>query len=326
MSVVLTFAMAAASVPAGAQAVVPTEYVAGHFYATPQIVGGQKLRLLVDTGGGGTANMYWLSESLVQKLRLTATTCKNDGRTVKAWTAPAYVAQQGVPPSLGSCAGKVLAVADHGGLDGQLGSSYLGTRVWTFDYPHQQLRAEHNGWRHDAQAKPTNLGFQKDDTGEVSQFFPRVVMRVDGIPVNMLLDTGATSHATAAGQAATNAPTEANGKGATSYITTRMLDIWHKKHPDWRVVEAGDDLLGPKFPARLIEVPKVQIAGWVVGPVWFTERPNKNFHTYMARMMDETPEGAVGANILSHFSITLDYPRAKAWFSCADGCVAVPAK
>jgi hypothetical protein len=42
----------------------------------------------------------------------------------------------------------------------------------------------------------------------------------------------------------------------------------------------------------------------------------------MARIMDETPEGAVGGNVLSHFSMTIDYPKAKAWFGCAQGCVA----
>src|SRR6202012_3180536 len=144
----------------------------------------------------------------------------------------------------------------------------------------------------------------------------------DGIPINMLLDTGATAHPTAAGKAAAGTETEADGTGVTSYITPRMFDIWHKKHPGWRVVESGDDLLGAQFSARLIEVPKVQIAGWSIGPIWFTERPNKAFHKMMARIMDETPEGAGGGNMLSHFSMTIDYTRAKAWFTCAQGCVA----
>lgn len=321
MSAVLTIAMALTGAATTAQTV-PTQYAAGHFYATPQTASGQTLRLIVDTGGGGTANLYWFTEATAQKLHLAAAGCKLDGRAVKAVTAPVYQKQAALPPALGPCAGKVLVNAESYSYDGQLGASYLGTRVWTFDYPHQVLRTEGSAWRHDVAAKPANLGFQKDDTGGVTQYFPRIVMRVDSIPINMLLDTGATAHPTAAGKAASGTETEADGMGVTSYITTRMFDIWHKKHPDWRVIENGDDLLGTQFSARLIEVPKVQIAGWTVGPIWFTERPNKAFHKMMARIMDETPEGAVGGNVLSHFSITIDYPKAKAWFTCAQGCVA----
>lgn len=324
MTAALTIAIALAGATTAAQTV-PTQYAAGHFYATPTTTSGQALRLLVDTGGGGAGNLYWLTDVAPQKLQLTPATCKVDNHVLKVYNQPTYRPQAGIPPALGSCPGKVLVLPEKFAYDGMLGSNYLGTRVWTFDYPHQVLRAEGSTWRHDPTAKPANLGFQHDDTGGVSAYFPRIVIRVDRIPINMLLDTGATAHPTAAGKAAAGTETEADGKGVTSYITTRMFDIWHKKHPDWKVVEQGDDLL-PGYTARLIEVPKVQIAGWVVGPVWFTERPNKAFHKSMARLMDETPEGAIGGNVLSHFSVTLDYPRARAWFTCAQGCVAAPPK
>ncbi|HEX7815617.1 hypothetical protein [Dyella sp.] len=321
MSVVMTIAMALTGAGSTAQ-VMPTQYVAGHFYATPQTASGQTLRLIVDTGGGGVGTLYWLTDDSARKLHLPPATCKGDGHTLKVAVAPAYQKQAALPPALGSCAGKLAVFPEKMDYDGMIGSNYLGGRIWTFDYPHQVLRLESSGWRHDTAAKSSNLGFQKDDTGGVTGYFPRIVMRVDGIPINMLLDTGATAHPTAAGKAATGLETEANGQGVASYITTRMFNIWHRKHPDWRVVDNGDNLQGP---TRLIEVPKVQVAGWVVGPMWFTERPDKAFHKRMARLMDETPEGALGGNVLSHFSMTLDYVHAKAWFSCAQACEAAPA-
>jgi hypothetical protein len=42
----------------------------------------------------------------------------------------------------------------------------------------------------------------------------------------------------------------------------------------------------------------------------------------MASLMDASPEGAIGANVLDHFGMTIDYPHATAWFRCAGGCTA----
>ena len=64
----------------------------------------------------------------------------------------------------------------------------------------------------------------------------------------------------------------------------------------------------------MIEVPKIKIAGYTVGPVWFTRRADKNFHEFMSKFMDKQVEGAIGGNALRHFRITIDYPQAKAVF------------
>jgi hypothetical protein len=79
-------------------------------------------------------------------------------------------------------------------------------------------------------------------------------------------------------------------------------------------VEQGDDLLGSARATRIIEVPEVRVAGWTVGPVWFTERPDASFHQFMAQWMDKPPEGAVGGNVFRHFAVTVDYPAAVAYF------------
>lgn len=301
--------------------VLPTHYEAGHFYATPQTADGASLRLLVDTGGGGAAGMYWLSARATQRLGLKTTTCTVDGDALTVATPPAYRPGQQLPPPSGPCADKLLVNPGPYPDDGQLGATYLGSRVWTFDYPARQLRAEGGDWHADPAAHRAPLGFQTDAHGKVVQHFPRIVVRIDGKPLDMLLDTGATAHPTPAGKAATGTET-VNGFGVTSYITTSMLERWHKAHPEWTIVEDGDDLMAPRFKARLIEVPVVEIAGWSVGPVWFTERPDRAFHGMMASLMDASPEGAIGANVLARFRLTIDYPHAAAWFTCAGNCTA----
>lgn len=64
----------------------------------------------------------------------------------------------------------------------------------------------------------------------------------------------------------------------------------------------------------MIEVPKISVAGYPVGSVWFTRRPDKNFHEYMSQWMDKKVEGALGGNALRQFRISIDYQRAVAVF------------
>lgn len=318
----ITIWMAALALAGTAPAqTLPTHYEAGHFYAAPETADGASLRLLVDTGGGGVAGMYWLSAKAVQRLGLKTGTCTVDGNALPVATPPAYRPGQQLPPSSGPCAGKLLVNPGPYPDDGQLGATYLGSRVWTFDYPRRQLRTEAGDWRPDPSAHRAPLGFQTDAHGKVVQHFPRIVVRIGGEPLNMLLDTGATAHPSASGKAATGIET-VHGFGVTSYITTSTLERWHQAHPAWTMVEDGDDLMAPRFKARLIEVPAVEIAGWSVGPVWFTERPDQAFHGMMASLMDASPEGAIGANVLARFSMTIDYPHATAWFRCAGDCTA----
>jgi hypothetical protein len=132
----------------------------------------------------------------------------------------------------------------------------------------------------------------------------------------MLLDTGATARPTPAGERASATPTTA-GVGVTSYITTSIFNQWHKAHPDWRIVEDGDGLI-PHM--RLIEVPRMDIANWSVGPVWFTERADTQFHDFMSNYMDKQIEGSVGGNVFGHFVMTIDYVGEAAYFHCVSGC------
>ncbi len=302
---------------------IPTVYEAGHFYAVPVTESGQKLRLLVDTGGGGGSGMYWITEPAAKRLGLKTTTCKVDDTTLTVAAVPKFKKGLEIPIPLAerSPCGKTLLVMGetYPEGDGQLGAGYLPGRVWTFDYFKKRLVIEDSSWRPNKHAHVANLGFQRDEKGGMTSGFPRLTIQVAGQELDMLLDTGATAHRTEAGAKATGEPA-IRGKGVTSYITRSTFDRWHKEHPEWRVVEKGDDLFGPAFIMRIIEVPNVQIAGWSIGPVWFTERPDPSFHQFMAQWMDKKPEGAVGGNIFSHFVMTVDYPNAKAYFNCVTDC------
>ena len=315
-------ALCGATVAAHAGArLIPTVYEAGHFYAVPSVYAGGALRLIVDTGGGGKAGMYWLSRSTAHRLQLKPSHCAYDGHDLPVVALPHFRKGLGLPPPLGPCA-TVLVVddAEAQGVEGQLGAPYLAGRIWTFDYPGQRLLLEDADWHADGgTSHVATLGFQRNEQSGQWNAYPRIVVRVDGQPLDMLLDTGATAHPTAAGERASGTPT-VDGTGVTSYITTSQLERWHQAHPRWQVVVQGDDLAAPLFMARLIEVPHMEIAGWSVGPVWFTERPDTAFHGMMASMMDKTPEGAIGGNVLSDFVMTIDYPARTAYFHCARGC------
>ena len=327
MAIVTGFLAAAAlaaspaAMPPPTAQVLPTVYEAGHFYAVPETADGQKLRLVVDTGGGGGGGRYWIDAAAARRLGLKTHPCKLGDMQLTVASPPAFRPGHALPPPRSGHCGQVLGVHERGepGDDGQLGAGYLPGHVWTFDYPAKRLTLDGASWHPTRAAHATRLGFPHNPKGQQASGFARITIRVDGQPVDMLLDTGATAHPTAAGRKASGTPT-VNGYGVTSYITTGVMNRWHKAHPDWHVVDKGDDLFGPDRIMRLIEVPKVEIAGWSVGPVWFTERPDRNFHDVMSSYMDKQVEGAVGGNVFRHFAMTIDYPREKAYFRCVTGC------
>jgi hypothetical protein len=301
--------------------VLPTVYEAGHFFAVPETSDGQRLKLLVDTGGGGSGGMYWISKSAAQRLQLKSIACTVEGQHLPAFHLPDYQARLGLPPLIKAPCGAAVLVFPQAGsnYDGQLGTGYLPGRIWTFDYPAHRLALESGAWQPDPVLHRTSLGFPHDADGGLASGFPRITIRVDGQPLDMLLDTGASSYPTPAAARISGTPT-VQGEGVTSYITTGTLERWHKEHPDWRVVEDADEKVAARPLKRIIEVPKVEIANWSVGPVWFTEQPDKAYHEYMAQMMDKPTEGAVGGNVFRHFVITIDYPHEAAYFRCVIDC------
>jgi hypothetical protein len=181
--------------------------------------------------------------------------------------------------------------------------------VWTFDYPAGRLLLRTDGrLPAHAPAHAVPLGFPVDPKGAPRNSFPRLDIRVDGASLPMLFDTGATLVLTPEALAELG-----DGRGArrgTSFIVADVFDRWRAAHPDWRVVEQAEAGTGQP----ILEVPRIEVGGHVVGPVWFTRRPNANFRSYMSAMMDAPVEGALGGSALRYFRVHVDYPRARAVF------------
>lgn len=303
---------------------IPTSYEAGHFFATPEKEGGGSLRLVVDTGGPGGSGLYVLSSKAVSRLGLHARSCEIDGEADILISRFSFAHGKALPIVSRTPCGAVALTLDRyqpiAGEDGSLGAGYLPHFRWTFDYPKKQLWLESSDWKAGPGMHPAKLGFVMNKRGEKGTGMPRISLAVDGQTFDMLLDTGATAFPTPAGRTAQRLQVE-HGIGATSYMTSSVIDQWHKKHPTWRIVDDGDQIGNLK--SRLIEVPHIEIAGWMIGPVWFTERPDANYSDVdggMSSYTDKPVVGSAGANILGHFVMTLDYAGDMAWFGCVVAC------
>jgi hypothetical protein len=271
---------------------------------------GTPLKLVTDSGGGFNA----ISQAVADRLGLAHEGTLDLGRTTLPLVDfPAFLARSGIPAPLPDpwLHGK-LAVAGADmpfRADGFLGSRWFAGRAWRIDYGRHEMALLHD-WKPAADDRATPLGFQTNDDGERVAHMPRVTIGVDGKPLDMLLDTGATFTVTDE-----SAPLFHVAPGAQvggGFIMKTVYDEWHARHPDWRVVAAGDRLGARTLP--MIEVPRVEVAGFSVGPVWFAQRPDPAFTGMMSSMMDKPVAGAFGGSGLQYFHVVLDYPRSQAWF------------
>jgi hypothetical protein len=287
--------------------VIPTHYAAGRFLARPVTASGDTLNFFTDTGGG---------------LFVYADVSRREGFEGDSGGVrlPRFAVGQGIPEPLGSTDGRFFVMQDRqpgfDDLDGMLGQAWFADRVWTFDYPAERLLLWPDSTRpaRFESAHIVPLGFRTESTGTRVLSFPRIRVQIDGDSLDMLFDTGATARVPAAAleAVADGLPAER----ATSFITSSVLARWRARHPDWRVVDDADVTISGM---HMIEVPAVSIAGFDAGPVWFTERPDRNFHEYMSSFMDRRVEGALGGSLLKYFRITLDYPQATATFEGTTG-------
>ena len=191
--------------------------------------------------------------------------------------------------------------------DGRLGADWFADRVWTIDYPAKRLY--YNGTTPTGPAAAqcwVPLGFQLDSAGKRVNSFPRIAVRIDGESLDLLVDTGARTQLTDSAHRVIE-PSEPIHRAA-SFITADRFQLWRTRHPDWLVVTGAE--VGTGF--SMIRVPTVEIGATVVGPVWFTLRPDRNFRTFMSQYMDRPIEGALGGSAFRYVTLILDYPRARA--------------
>ena len=290
----------------------PTKFKANRVFVTPVTASGDTLRFYTDSGGG--TNIIW--PSTVQRLGLaTRKHPMPPDTTATVATLPPFKQTASIPhPPASTALGTTLVVSPGPwwlieGSDGFLGSPWFSTRTWEFDYPGESLSLLRNyDTANHLDEHTVTLGFQTNPNGEKTMYFPRITISVDGDSIDMLFDTGATlipQRHTA----------EALGKNDTSpigasFIADSIFQEWKSEHPDWTVIQNAEQQTG----LPIIKVPEIGIAGYEVGPVWFTKRPNRNFVRRMSRWIDKTIYGAVGSSAFQYFRIIIDYPEEKAVF------------
>jgi len=289
--------------------VIPTVFDEGRFIVTPVTIDDETIRLIADTAGGTV-----MFQETVDRLKLKATTYAVDSKLrVKL---PALLHDSWIPGSLepeGTLVvvpkkkqPRMVHLADN--LDGMLGQSWFAGKSWVLDYPARRMTVYRKRvLRIPPGAKRLELGFLRDENGVRQVNFPRITITIDGVPHDMLLETGATGFISP--QARQELGEERTGRRAISFIVQSVFDQWRKKHPDWRVVEDADlETNGP-----MIEVPKITIAGFDVAPVWFLVRKTANYHDFTSKWTDKRVDGSIGGNALRDLRLLLEYDKATAW-------------
>jgi hypothetical protein len=288
----------------------PVDSTGDRFFVTLVTVKGESLRLYTDSGGG-----LFLHPESVKRLGLPVRTIREGGNQheVVAFpelrqgvSVPAPMGNHGYMPVLSAAEAKRLPE----GMDGMLGQAWFSGRVWTWDYPGQRLLwLPEGGLPVVSPQHRIALGFKTDESGKRLNDFPRITVTIDGERLDLLFDTGATVGLSPGALA--HLDDKGPSSRGTSFITETHFERWRQRHPDWPVIENAD--LNHRG-EPMIQVPSIELAGYTVGPVWFTCRPNSNFHQFMSQWMDRQVEGALGGSALRFFRITIDYPNAVAVF------------
>jgi len=292
----------------GKPIVIPTRYDEHRFIATPVTADNSTMSLFTDSAG-----QLFLYEDAITRLHFSTETV--DGTKLVA--LPNFKPDKMIPQALGKGDPRFFIRTSpdgdfgklHANDDGFLGQQWFAGRVWTFDYPNKTLlwRAANDLPQHDKDHE-VKLGFKTAPSGRRQQNYARIQIEVAGETIDLLLDTGASNllSESALKQIGDGRP----ALRATSFLTQSVFEKWKKAHPDWRVLENIKALTGD----AMIEVPKVKIAGFTVGPVWFTVQSDESIHKAMDSLMDKPPQGALGGSALHYLRVTVDWPNAIAVF------------
>lgn len=274
------------------------------FFVEARTPEGKVLHLFTDSGGGMNFTPAGADKLGVAYDR----DAKPDAQVVGEAPWPRYV--DDIPPPASTGADwrvPILAPTPGMDFDGMLGSPWFGDRTWEWDYRAGTLRRLPDGQLPKADAAHVvKLGFQRGDDGAHTTHIARIPARIDGQALQFLFDTGATFRLDAAAAARLGDAKALQRAG--NFVTASVFEGWRKAHPDWPYIEKGD------AGAAMIQVPAVDVAGFRTGPAWFSVRPDKAFHEYMAQWMDRPVDGALGGETFRDFRITVDYPAETAVF------------
>ena len=175
--------------------VLRTRFDADRVYVIVRARNGAALELYTDTGGG-----MLISADAARRAGLSvrrppdSAAAAEFGPGARIADPPALAAGEPAPPFPGTVPMAVVTnVSEIPGWpaqgDGIVGQAWFAGHVWTWDYPAHTLTLRPNGW-HPATGHSTPLGFHLA-LGRRDLNFPRVVVRVDGAALSLLLDTGA---------------------------------------------------------------------------------------------------------------------------------------
>lgn len=200
-----------------------------------------------------------------------------------------------VPPNVG----ETKMFSDIMNSDFFLGQNFFMKRSWTFDYIKRQI------WVNTplSDADMTNpsvqkIGIKKNQNNEPIYGHASMKIEVNGEPIDVLFDCGATFILSDSGKKVFNTTAKTMGG---SFIAASIFDKWHKEHPEWKYYAKAD---GGK---DIIEMPTVKIGIYEVGPVLFSKRPDEVWSKGMIASMDKVVKGAIGGSALKYFKVTIDY-------------------
>ncbi len=282
----------------------PSEFCFNRIFVCPITFDGEQLKFYTDTGGGAMV----IEPVIVQKLNLPMFKSQmKDGEEGNFIKFPKFKNEASIP--MGSNSDELLVMSGIPWGHGLLGQSWFADKVWYIDYPKNEMGySDANNHYNTDGYHSTPIGFKDESNGKRPVSFPRVQAKIDGELINFLFDTGATVQLN---DAAINVLGNGEGKlRGTSFITQSIFDRWRERHPDWLVINNADQFGNNS----MIQVPSVEIAGLKSGLVWFTARPDSNFHDYMSQMMDFQVEGALGGSLFKYYSIIIDYHNSLAYF------------
>lgn len=288
-------------------AALPSEFINDRILLTPELPDGTQLQFFTDTGGGPNI----IDKALHAKYQWPTIELKADDKVVTLSQMPPFNTGKGIPQGgLNNFMKGHLFLAEKDKLnsyDGFLGGRWHAEKVISFNYPQQQISILKKLSPSTVKTfNKTPLGFQKNQQGQYTTAFPSIDIKVGERIIPTLFDTGASAQLSDSAKSILKTDAQLVG---TSFISATIFDNWKKENPEWEFIEKADLSLNQD----MIKVPKLTLAGKEIGPVWFTRRPDPNFHQFMSSMMDRKVEGAIGGSALKYVHVIVDYPNEVAY-------------